>query len=222
MTSVIVFDLDDTLYLERDYVRSGFKAVDSYLISRDMEGFFDSAWSYFCAGGRGDTFNKVLAELSFPFDNSFIKELVTVYRDHKPVISLCNDSKTVLEQLNNKVSIGLITDGFSISQHNKIDALKLQNYISKIVVTDDLAANRKYWKPHSKPYEVIKDFFGVKHSDCVYIADNEKKDFITAKKLNWKTICVDRDGKEHKNQNYSDEFKADIYLETLFQLESKL
>ena len=27
LVDVVVFDLDDTLYLERDYVRSGFRAV---------------------------------------------------------------------------------------------------------------------------------------------------------------------------------------------------
>ena len=34
MASVIVFDLDDTLYLERDFVRSGFAAVDRWVSDR--------------------------------------------------------------------------------------------------------------------------------------------------------------------------------------------
>lgn len=220
MSSVIVFDLDDTLYLEQDYVKSGFAAVDQFLSARNIHGFFDIAWRHFCDGGRGDTFNIVLTELAVSFDESFIKKLVTVYREHKPAISLCPDALYILEKLYISNSLGLITDGFSVAQHNKIRALNLEKYIKKILVTDDLAENREYWKPHQKPFEIMQEFFGVNHESYVYIGDNEKKDFFAAKKLKWKTVCVERTGKVHQYKSLDDAYKADVYVHSLHELET--
>ena len=64
MTCAIAFDLDDTLLLERDFVRSGFAAVD-----RALDEWFDidydwlgNLWDGFESGVRGDAFNRVLAD----------------------------------------------------------------------------------------------------------------------------------------------------------------
>lgn len=222
MSSVIVFDLDDTLYLEQDYVKSGFNAVDQFLTEKNIDGFFSKAWKYFCEGGRRDTFNVILQELSVSFDDEFIKQLVTIYREHKPNISLCPDALYILENLYKNISLALITDGFSITQHNKIQALNLEKYIEKIVVTDDLAANREYWKPHQKPFQIVQAYFGVKHENCVYIGDNEKKDFFAANTLKWKTICVERTGKVHQHKMQDDAYKADMYVSSLVELEAIL
>lgn len=44
----IVFDMDDTLYEERQYVISGFKAVDQYVIEQfGVTGFLNQRLNYF-------------------------------------------------------------------------------------------------------------------------------------------------------------------------------
>jgi len=53
MASVVVLDMDDTLFLERDYVLSGFAAVDAVVAKEHgLKGFSESAWRLFCAGVR--------------------------------------------------------------------------------------------------------------------------------------------------------------------------
>jgi len=55
-----VLDIDDTLYLERDYVRSGFCAVGRWLAEhQNVEDFFERAWALFEAGARGNIFDTV-------------------------------------------------------------------------------------------------------------------------------------------------------------------
>ena len=52
----VAFDLDDTLYLERDYVRSGFRAVAEYAVRGadvSAEDAFTFLWHDFLAGVRG-------------------------------------------------------------------------------------------------------------------------------------------------------------------------
>ncbi|NQU74831.1 MAG: hypothetical protein HQ546_00785, partial [Planctomycetes bacterium] len=55
----VVFDLDDTLSLERDYVRSGYRAVAKLLGERfpqapDIEQWM---WQRFCLGQTANMFN---------------------------------------------------------------------------------------------------------------------------------------------------------------------
>ncbi len=218
MSAVVVFDLDDTLYLERDYVRSGFKAVDDYLQVKKIDGFFTVAWIFFQNGGRGNTFNVVLEKLGVAYDTQLIQQLIRVYRAHRPEILLAPDAEEILIALQNHYRLGLITDGFSVSQNQKIKSLKLEKYIKKIVVTDDLGSERQFWKPHVKPYEVIRDYYGVEHQDCIYVGDNVKKDFISAKKLGWKTIRIAREGAEYKSLDFGCEHQAEYDIGSLKEL----
>ncbi|MGN6385172.1 MAG: HAD family hydrolase, partial [Verrucomicrobiota bacterium] len=54
--------------------------------------------------------------------------------------------------------------------------------------------------------------------DCVYIADNPRKDFITARKLGWKTIRVRRDEGEHCRVSLERELEADVEVNDLFRI----
>lgn len=218
MIKAVVFDLDDTLYLERDYVNSGFQAVDSFLQQQNIEGFFAAAWSYFEAGGRGNTFNVVLGQLGVVYDKPFIMSLISVYREHNPAITLLPDAVDIIEWLKGRYSLGLITDGFKVAQNNKVDALQLRNILDKVVVTDELGDDREFWKPHSRPYESIQMSFSVPHSACVYIGDNGKKDFVMANKLGWKTVQICREGAEYLEQNLPDGYDADYKIVTMNEL----
>ena len=82
MATVITFDLDDTLYLERDFVRSGFVAADGWVRDRfAVAGFFDRAWALFEAGRRGDIFDRALSALHIRTSPALVQHLVGIYRD---------------------------------------------------------------------------------------------------------------------------------------------
>ena len=51
MAKSIIFDLDDTLYLERDYVYSGFQELDKFLKAKfKLDGFFETCKKIFDNG----------------------------------------------------------------------------------------------------------------------------------------------------------------------------
>ena len=61
----ILFDLDDTLYLERDFVKSGFRAVAWWLQQENglpEKETFTRLWSMFTSGERGDLFDRLLGD----------------------------------------------------------------------------------------------------------------------------------------------------------------
>ena len=70
---VIVFDLDDTLFPERQYVQSGFRAVSAYLREKELVGqdVFPAMWRRFNAGEHSEIFNSVLEEYGIAATEGF-------------------------------------------------------------------------------------------------------------------------------------------------------
>lgn len=179
MYKVVLFDLDDTLYLERDYVYSGYKAIANFigekynLLSDDL--YFKmielSKESY------SNVFNRLFNFYDIKIDNNELKKIIGIYKNHFPNIKLCKDSEKAINILLEKgIRLGLITDGDSIQQRNKINALKIEKYFEKIIITDELAPNREFWKPNKKAFEIMVDFFKEEPRNMLYIGDNLNKD----------------------------------------------
>lgn len=197
MASVVVLDLDDTLFLERDYVLSGFNAVDAVVVKEyKLTGFSECASRLFCGGSRGRIFNDAFKEMGVELDSERVAQLVTVYRSHLPSIELTNDSFRFLNAVRTKgLHIALVSDGAFVAQNAKVRALGLQAYISPIVLTD--AFGRDAWKPSFRGYLEVFKQLGGNHSDYIYIGDNPSKDFIAPNALGWRTIRIRRPQSEH-------------------------
>ena len=101
MIKCIVFDMDDTLYDEIDYYKSGFMVV-SRAISGDFglagEAVFETLWEIFNSGNYKTTFDAAAEKLGIVFDAEYIQRLVNVFRNHKPDINLPSESRAVLEE----------------------------------------------------------------------------------------------------------------------------
>lgn len=195
-SSVLVFDIDDTLYLERSYVRSGFDAVGRYLeATMALPGLAEDLWLDFIAGVRGDAFNRALLRHGIEADPKLISTLVEVYRTHFPTIDLAYDAHEFLGRLNGRRAAA-ITDGPGESQRMKVAALGLERYLNPILVTAELGPGLS--KPHHRAFQLIEDAFDVPPSRCIYIGDNPTKDFIAPLARGWTSIRVRRAASLHQ------------------------
>ncbi|WP_240418155.1 HAD family hydrolase [Paenibacillus periandrae] len=215
--NAIVFDMDDTLYEEKDYVKSGFKAIDDW-IRRDFQvsGFYETALEVFHSGEKKFIFNKTLKKLNMKIDDNLIMSIVDYYRSHDPNIHLLDDAKWVFENLNNIVKIGLISDGYLVAQEKKVHALKLREKCHSVILTDKWG--KEYWKPSQAAYEQASRELQLPHDQCVYIGDNVKKDFITAKRLGWTTIFIDRKEGVYAGVTVEPEYMAHYIIDDLRKL----
>lgn len=188
---LVVFDLDDTLYLERDYVRSGFTAVGDHLLEQyRVEDAGSLLWRNFEAGVRGNAFNVAAQQLGF--SESLIPELVEVYRHHRPQIQLLGDAVTALTVAQARAHTALVTDGYALGQRRKIEALGVEKYLETLVVTNEHGPG---WpKPGVKAFQYLREHFGVAPDQCVYVGDNPKKDFRAPLALGWRTARIRREG----------------------------
>jgi len=190
---LIVLDMDDTLYLEMDYVRSGFRAVDRWVHKElGIKHFFEDAWGFFEKGERGTIFNRVLESRDL-LKQKIVLQMVEIYRSHDPDIHFLPDAEAFLQRTE-KNNLALITDGPSISQWAKIRALKLDRYIKNILVTDDLGPG---WnKPNPAAFRKIQG--DLNSESCCYVADNPQKDFSGPLVLGWnRSVRIRRVGSLH-------------------------
>ena len=101
---LVVFDLDDTLYLERHYAQSGFEAADRFLQTEfGTNGFAAVCWQLFNAGVRGTIFDRALIHIKLHSRPGLLDRLIDVYRTHTPEIELLPDAVTCLEHLRDRV-----------------------------------------------------------------------------------------------------------------------
>ncbi len=191
---VVVFDLDDTLYPERSYAFSGFDAAAVWLRARYQCPFEPAGRmrALFDTEHRPCVFDQVLRELGIEPTPGLVRDLVGVYRTHRPQIDLFRDAREVLTRWRGHFLLGLISDGHLRSQQNKVQALGLADRLDRIILTDSWGS--AFWKPHPRAFEELEQAWGWRESACVYVADNAEKDFVAPRKLGWRTIQIRRPG----------------------------
>lgn len=178
----VIFDLDDTLYNEKQYIKSGFKAVADYL-------------------DRFDAFSR----LCFWFENgkppidTYLNEIglieqkdkcLRIYREHIPDISFNNGAVELITELKNRnIKIGVITDGRPSGQRNKIMSLGLNEIVDDIIITDELGGEQ-FRKPCDISFRIMQRKWKIPFEQIVYIGDNIHKDFHAPNQLGMRSLLV--------------------------------
>jgi putative hydrolase of the HAD superfamily len=215
---MIVFDLDDTLYLEREFAFSGYRFLDGWVKEREsLEGFGNACRVLFEEGERRQIFNRALERLGHCGDSHLIADLVAAYRGHPPQISLAPDAARFLER--HRGPFGLITDGPAETQNAKIVALGLDRWIENIRKTGDWPQG--YGKPHPRAYEEMEGL-AADDGPMVYVADNPAKDFVTPKARGWITVQIRRAGAVHPLHAKDDAHAAHVEITSLDELDGAL
>lgn len=218
MIKAIIFDLDDTLISEKEYVKSGFLAVSKYVSNKTRtyttEQIFE-ALQVLHNESTDKVFNRMNEKLGLSTEIS-VKELVDVYRSHKPIISLYEDVVPIIKKLKEqKYKIGMITDGYLVTQKNKIETLNIRYLFDEIIITDELG--RDCWKPSPVPYELMSKRLNVDYSEMMYIGDNPKKDFYISSIYPVITVRINRVG-YYNNVDYYKGIKENFKINNLDQI----
>ena len=196
-TRVVVFDIDDTVYLERQYVRSGFAAVGTWAEQHGFApGFGEACWDAFEAGARGRIFDSVFASRGIRVDPSIIATLIEIYRTHAPEISILPDALDCLVSLAPRVNLAVVSDGPLESQRAKARVLELSTWFEPIVFTAELGTG--FSKPSPRGFQLVQESLGDPPGAYAYVADNPSKDFAGPHSLGWRTVRVRRPGSLHE------------------------
>ncbi len=219
--ALVTFDLDDTLYPERYYVLGGFKNVASLLAPNDRsaaDALYDTMLDMHRDGQR-DIFQRILADFCSDPAAERLDELLNCYRLSNRPLNLFADADHALDRFRLAVPhLAILTDGYLLAQQKKVELLNLQSRVGKIIYTDDYG--RDYWKPSPHGFELLMNEFQLSPTQCLYIADNEAKDFAGPNRLGWRTVKIIRpDGVYADAIAEEPLFKPEFTLTTLDNLE---
>jgi len=218
----IVFDLDDTLYLERDYVRSGYRAVAEHLretLSRD-EPFEDWLWQRFQTGQSSGAFDAMSEHFQLDLSPEHIANLVDVYRRHRPDIKPIDGVPAMLTELQDRARLCLLSDGFLPAQQLKLDALGLGDRFEQIVFTEELG--RDAWKPSPTGFELLQNRLDLPPESLAYVSDNPRKDFVAPNRLGWRTIQFRCQGQVHSANPDAEDGSPQVVVDSVAQLRAVL
>ncbi len=189
MIQGLVFDVDDTLAYERDYIRSGFSAVARRAGSSSTEVDTLEQWlgDAFDAGVRGDTFERLLRAFPAVAARVSVDDLVDTYREHEPRIGLVPGMASTLDALRDRgLRLGVLTDGPQASQSAKVRALGLDRWFDPVVLTERLGPG--FGKPAREGFEWIANSWRLAGPLLGYVGDNPAKDFAGPNRLGWASI----------------------------------
>lgn len=224
----VIFDLDDTLYPERQYVRSGYNEIATWLWNiftneselmakagfENADAISEKLWNLFL--NNEPAIDKLVTLI---FDNIYgacseefliagmnydklRQKALSVYRSQMPDISLYDGVKELICDLRAKgIRVGIITDGRPEGQGNKIDALQLNDIVDDIIITDSLGGSQ-FRKPCDISYRIMQNRWKLSYEQMVYVGDNPTKDFIAPIQLGMQSVYVNNpEGIYYKGNN---------------------
>ena len=214
MIKAVIFDLDETLYDEMQFVRGGFGAVAEYIAkSKGMlqNEVYMLLHEVLTEYGRGKVFDIVLKQFSL-YNEASVSTLVNIYRTHEPKLRLYPEVQSVLSSLRKKnYLLGLITDGDIGVQQSKVKALEIKDFFECIIFSNKYGIDRQ--KPSIFPYQKALQKLALKPKTSIYIGDNPYKDFVNAKKIGIYTVRIIRG--QYKTITLNEEYEAEYQIKNL-------
>lgn len=183
----VVFDLDDTLYPYRAFVRSGFRAVASRLAAERRlrpAAVLRVLCRALASGGRGHELQELCARFELP--ESLVGSLADLIREHTPSLRLPRESAEVLRTLKANWSIGVLTNGEPPIQRRKVAALGIGDLVDEVVFAAECGDGTG--KPAPSAFHAALERLNVEAARAVFVGDDPRTDMEGAAAVGMKTI----------------------------------
>ncbi len=184
----VVFDLDDTLYSEKEYVRSGYHQISRLFLGAEQE-VYDQLWNAFLQ--KQNAIDEMLHQQGI-YSEELKEKCLRIYHYQQPQIHLYEGAEQLLRDLRERgYKLGLLTDGRVEGQYAKIRALQLAPLFDEIIVTDEMAGHgdvAAFRKPNAICFEIMQRRLGLPYEQMAYVGDNRSKDFYAPQMLGMRSI----------------------------------
>ena len=218
---VVAFDLDDTLYPERDYMLSGFQAVSEYAATElEIPNFYEMLLQISeKQDTSGRTFNLALDDVGMRYDASLIDNMVSVYHNSRRAreLSVYTDVIPALRRLHESYELVLITDGEPDIQRRKIHHLGISQHFARTYCTGEYGNENQ--KPSPFAFQQTMNDFAISGPECVYVGNDPTKDFVAPNKLGWLTIHIQRDAEIRRGNAPDASHEAQFQITDLKELD---
>jgi len=209
----IFFDIDDTLYDSTLQVKNarenaikamkeaGLRVTEEkgLLILEEIVREFGSNYPY--------QFNELLKKLGYKFNPRIIAAGVAAYHSTKLayLVPFPDTVPTLLRLRDSGYKLGVITDGISVKQWEKLIRLGLQHFFHSVIISDDVG----YEKPDDRIFKIAAKSIGYKPYESIMVGDRIDRDISGANKAGMVTVRILK-GK-YKNQKPENEMEMPDY-----------
>jgi putative hydrolase of the HAD superfamily len=187
----IIFDLDETLISHR----------------KQLENFIDYQYNYYYKSLKNIPFEEwkrkfidldkngyvtkdiVYSKLVYTYNlelsqDQLYKHFLKNFHFYISPLQGANELLFAIKECNLK--IGLLTNGGTLIQENKIKRLKYENIFDKIVISESAGCE----KPDPKIFNLMLGKLDAESKDCLYIGDHPINDIKGAKDIGLRTIWM--------------------------------
>ena len=204
MLKAILFDIDDTLYDlsipfkeafreffpgEKMDLEGAFLASRKYsdlIYDRSLSGEISMEEMYiYRLGNAFQDYGKII-------DGPTALQFQSVYEKRQHEIRMTEEMERMLEELSRKMTLGIITNGPSEHQRDKVRALGVERWIpmERIWISGDLGVG----KPHKEIFEAARKKLGLKPEELCFVGDAYGHDILGAKGAGWKAVWFNHRG----------------------------
>ncbi len=207
-----IFDLDDTLFQEIDFLKSAYTHISSKISQTDHRDIYDHMLQKY--QNKENVFEWLINKYQQSMPEMSVQWLLKEYREHVPAITLSESNVAFMQALaERKIPMGLITDGRSVTQRNKLKALGIEHYFQDVIISEEFGSE----KPHERNYLYFENKYpGM---NFYFFGDNTSKDFIVPAKLGWTTICIKNSGNHIHPQSFDKNPIPDFVISAFDEIE---
>lgn len=236
MISVVLFDLDDTLFAHRRAVEDGVIAHlrTTGLLAEDLDGAVEARrWSdleehhytrYLLGeldylGQRRARATDFLAPYGVIFETDADAEewFETYLHEYRAAWQLHEDAVPALRALTD-FRLGIITNGVPHFQQPKLDALGITPFFEKVVTSGEFGAV----KPDPSIFRYACSLFGVSPDQVAYVGDRLHTDAIGAARAGLTGVWLNRGAAPNPDDQAEIEATGVWVLESLAELPIRL
>jgi putative hydrolase of the HAD superfamily len=190
--TAIVFDLDDTLYPERRYARSGFAAVARWAgatFNLPVALVFSELLASLKRGERARAFQNVCGR--FGVNEAEVPRLVDVMRQHQPRLRLSRRVRSTLLTLAAGRPTAILTNGRRSVQARKVDALGVASLVDSVLFAVDHGTGAG--KPDPGAFFAVCARLRIDPSACIFVGNDPVADIAGARAVGMMTVRVGTD-----------------------------
>ncbi|MCW4048012.1 MAG: HAD-IA family hydrolase [Candidatus Bathyarchaeota archaeon] len=214
----VIFDLDNVLYDEQEYIKAAYRNVAIFLSERCCfreEQIYQKLLDDFQKKTSlyPHLFDDLLTDLGL--DKQLISDVLKIFSNATVNLELYPGAENLLNELKQqKIRLGLVTNGNVETQRNKVRLLGIEKYFDTILYARELG--RENEKPDPEVYRIALQALKANPEEAICVGDNPHTDFIGAKKIGIRTVRLLRG--EFKNVRLSAEYEADLEVRNFGEL----
>ena len=209
MIKAVFFDIDDTLYDTSGFARLARKAAINVMIDAGLPLSSDEAYKLLkeIIKEKGSNYDKhfnILTKRVFGEEKPLLIALgmITYHNVKFALLRLFPKTPSTLIYLKSKgYHLGVISDGITIKQWEKLIRLGLNHFFDEVVTSEEAGVE----KPDEKIFRLALDRMGCQPTKSIMIGNKFNKDIIGAINIGMSAILVNSeltsDEKEYLEEN---------------------